>query len=60
MIKDVQLISPPDNVQALLSKFNNKNREKRQEEQTLMKNMFEVIIDMEALQSFLLKQENSL
>ena len=47
-------------MQALLSKLKSKEREKRDEELTLMKNMFEVLIDMEALQRFLVRQEKSL
>ena len=47
-------------MQALLSKLKSKEREKRDEELTLMKNMFEVLIDMEALQRFLVHQEKAL
>ena len=54
------MIGPPENMQALLSKLKSKEREKRDEELTLMKNMFEVLIDMEALQRFLVRQEKAL
>ena len=57
VIQDVQLIGPPENMQALLSKLKSKEREKREEELNLMKNMFEVLIDMQALQRFLVLKE---
>ena len=47
-------------MQALLSKLKSKESQKRDEELTLMKNMFEVLIDMEALQRFLVRQEKAL
>lgn len=60
VVKDVQLIAPPQNVSTLLSKLKNKEKEKRDEEALLMKNMFEVLIDIEALQVFLNEEEKKL
>ena len=53
MISDIHILPPPENMTQLLSKIRRVDKAKREEETTMLRNMFEVVIDMDALQTYL-------
>lgn len=53
MVKDIYLMAPPENQKALLSKLRKSDLTKREEEITMMSNMFEVVIDMTELRVYI-------
>lgn len=53
VVKDIYLMAPPENQKALLSKLRKSDLTKREEEITMMSNMFEVVIDMTELRVYI-------
>jgi len=53
VISDVYLLPPPENINTFLNKVKRSDKAKREEETQMLGNMFEVVIDKDAFETYL-------